>query len=233
MGLKNTLRSFINWFGLDVIRLRRSPKRTLLGLAGLDIGTIVDVGANKGQFARAISAVFPRAELYCFEPLDIPFRELSGWAQMQNGRVHCYQMALGDKEGDVEMYLHEQHTPSSSLLACHRLYPQTLPKRMESIRISTLDAALADALDKMPREILLKLDVQGFEDRVLRGGRQLIPQCRAIILEVCLDPLYEGQADFLGLAQLLHESGFHYAGNLDQAYGEDGRVLFLDAVFVK
>jgi hypothetical protein len=52
-------------------------------------------------------------------------------------------------------------------------------------------------------------------------------------LEVCLDPLYEEQAKFLEIAQLLQEAKFRYAGNLDQVYGEDGRVVFLDAVFLR
>jgi hypothetical protein len=145
-------------------------------------------------------------------------------------------LALGDQEGEAEMHLHEQHTPSSSLLAatdtCHQLYPQTEAERMIRIRASTLDGALEDALDRMPGEVLLKLDVQGFEDRVLRGGRRVLSQCRAVLLEVCLDSLYEGQADFNGLAQLLHEAGFCYVGNLNQTYGEDGRVVYLDAVFM-
>ena len=104
---------------------------------------------------------------------------------------------------------------------------------MTSIRISTLDRALGSTLDHLPRELLLKLDVQGFEDRVLRGAERVLAQCKAVVLEVSLDPLYEGQADFLGLAHLLHNAGFRYAGNLDQAYGDDGCVVYLDAVFIR
>jgi len=237
MGLKNIIRKGLNLLGFDVIRLHQVPKRTLLGLSRHNIGTIIDVGANEGQFARTAAKIFPRAELYCFEPLEDPFRKLSAWAQSQNGRVRCFQMALGDQEGEAEMHLHVQHTPSSSLLAstatCHRLYPQTQVESLTRVRVSTLDEALKDALDRMPRELLLKLDVQGFEDRVLRGGGRTLSQCRAVLLEVCLDPLYEGQADFHTLAQLLHAAGFRYSGNFDQAYGEDGRVVFLDALFVR
>lgn len=174
MGLKNIIRKGLNLLGFDVIRLHQVPKRTLLGLSRHNIGTIIDVGANEGQFARTAAKIFPRAELYCFEPLEDPFRKLSAWAQSQNGRVRCFQMALGDQEGEAEMHLHVQHTPSSSLLAstatCHRLYPQTQVESLTRVRVSTLDEALKDALDRMPRELLLKLDVQGFEDRVLRGG---------------------------------------------------------------
>ena len=237
MNLKKMLRSGVNRAGFDVIRLHRSPQRTLLGLAGLDIGAVIDVGANQGQFARLISGFFPRAQLYCFEPLPDPFQRLSAWAQTQNGRVHCFQVALGDQEGEVEMHLHEQHTPSSSLLAatdtCHRLYPQTRAERVVSVRVSTLDLELTDVVESLPPGMLLKLDVQGFEDRVLRGAEHVLGKCKAVVLEVCVDPLYEGQADFFSLAGLLQKSGFRYAGNLDQAYGEDGRVVFLDAVFVR
>lgn len=66
-----------------------------------------------------------------------------------------------------------------------------------------------------------------------KPGERVLSRCRAVVLEVCVDPLYEGLADFHGLAQLLHEAGFRYAGNLDQAYGEEGRVVYLDAMFVR
>lgn len=63
MSLKNTLRSGLNRMGFDVIRLHRSPKRTLLGLAGLDIGIVIDVSAHQGQFAGLISGFFPYENL--------------------------------------------------------------------------------------------------------------------------------------------------------------------------
>jgi hypothetical protein len=54
-----------------------------------------------------------------------------------------------------------------------------------------------------------------------------------VVLEVCVEPLYDGQATFLDLALDLRDSGFRYAGNLDQSYGDDGRVVYFDAVFWK
>lgn len=237
MRLKTVLRGGINRLGFDVIRCQRSPKLSLLGLTGLDIATIIDVGANKGQFARMISGFFPRAELYCFEPLEEPFRELSVWSNSQGGQVRCFQLALGDQEGEAEMHLHEDHIPSSSLLSAtvnyHSLCPQTKAECLTRVRVTTLDRALKDTLERMPEKMLLKLDVQGFGDPVLRGAERVLGRCRAVLLEVCLAPLYKHQADFFRLTQLLYDAGLHYAGNLDQAYGPDGRVVFLDALFVK
>jgi FkbM family methyltransferase len=235
MNLKKTLRSVVNRTGFDVVRLHSSPRRTLLGLVGHEFRSVIDVGANKGQFAKEISALFPHAQLFCFEPLEEPFRALSEWAGLQGGRVRCYKTALGESEGVVTMQEHSDHSPSSSLLAttetCQELYPQTRAAQSTSIRIATMDEVLADELPKIPRDILLKLDVQGFEDRVIRGGRGVLSQCHAVILEVCVAPLYQAQANFQVLNNLLYEAGFSYVGNLDQVFGPDGKVVFLDAVF--
>ena len=234
---RRLIKSLFHAVGADIVRFENSPRETLLGLRQVSFRSVIDCGANEGQFARWISGFFPEAKLYCFEPLQGPYEKLEKWAVTQAGRVHCFRVALGNEPGEAVMHEHTKHSPSSSLLAttqvCHDVYPQTRSQHQTRVKITTLDKALSSHIGQMPREILLKLDVQGFEDRVLRGGVGLLSQCRAVILEVCIDPLYEGQADFLGLAQLLHSAGLHYVGNLEQSYGEDGRVVFLDAVFVK
>lgn len=237
MAIINILRRLVNKFGFDVIHYHKSPERTLLGLTELNIRTVIDVGANEGQFARKISSFIPEANLYCFEPLAEPFSKLSAWAQTQGERVECFQLALGNQEGVMEMYLHEQHTPSSSLLKatnlCHNQYPQTRNKHLEPIKMSTLDVTLSERLNSSYGEIFLKLDVQGFEDRVLRGGRQVLDKCKVVLLEASIDQLYEEQADFYSLVQILHDAGYHYGGNLNQTYGKDGRVVFVDAIFLR
>jgi len=237
MNLKNTIRDVINLTGFDLVRLSNSPRKTLLGMASYNFQSVIDIGANEGQFAKEISKFFPHASLFCFEPLEAPFRTLSEWASKQGERVRCYNMALGESKGEVMMHQHESHSPSSSLLptteTCHALYPQTRAEHLTTIQITTMDEALADLLPSMPKDILIKLDVQGFEDRVLRGGRHVLSQCRAIILEVSIEPLYHSQANFHVINNLLHEAGLSYAGNLNQVFAADGRVVFLDAVFVR
>jgi FkbM family methyltransferase len=237
MSLKTAVRAVLNRAGIDIVPLRRSPRSTLLGLASLDVGTVIDVGANKGQFAREISRTFPRARLFCFEPLAEPFAALSAWAATQDGRVRCFNVALGDAAGDVHMHQHDEHSASSSLLettdTCHAIYPQTRAEHLTMIRVETLDEVLNRVIDEVPRDILLKLDVQGFEDRVLRGGPKVLACCRAVVLEVAVAPLYAAQADFPTLVAILRSAGLSYAGNLEQTYGDDGRVVFLDAVFLR
>ncbi len=86
----------------------------------------------------------------------------------------------------------------------------------------------------MNPEILIKLDVQGYEDRVVSGGSRTLNMAKACIAEISLlDRLYEDQSDFRDIISRLYELGYDYACNLNQSYANDGHVIYIDAVFVK
>jgi FkbM family methyltransferase len=239
-AFKRLVRASFNLVGFDVIGLKNSPNRTrqtLLGLQSRPIQTVIDVGANTGQFSREVFGLLPNARFYCFEPLPDPFAALSTWAKTQKGRVIPFNLAIGDKEGVTEMFLHEDHTPSSSLLATTKLteqyYSFTKEQKCVSVMQTTLDAALAEVGDELSSEILIKLDVQGYEDRVIAGATGIFARASACIVEVNLDALYKGQAGFRHLLTMLDDMGYQYGGNLNQTYGADGHCIFLDAVFIR
>jgi len=235
-NLKRLIKTGFNQLGFDLVKRKNSPRRTILGLRNRPIRTVIDVGANTGQFSKGISSFFPEAKIYCFEPLPGPFSELSAWAKSQDGRVVPFNLAIGEEEGEVEMFLHENHTPSSSLLATTQLneqyYSFMKKQKRVCVRQVTLDFAVEEMCAEPSSEILIKLDVQGYEDRVIAGGARIFSKASACILEVGLDKLYEGQAEFRELITMLDDFGYRYAGNLDQVYGEDGHCIFLDAVFI-
>lgn len=135
------------------------------------------------------------------------------------------------------MFFHYEHNPSSSFLrtteTCEKYFPFTKFQTTVSVKMTTLDKWSREISERLEPEILIKLDVQGFEDRVIRGGVEIFKKAKACILEVCLDRLYEGQADFKELINMLYDLGFKYAGNLDQCYADDGHVIYIDAVFRK
>jgi FkbM family methyltransferase len=224
--------------GLKVMYLTRTLEHTLLGLRHLPIRSVIGVGANSGQFARKIAPVFPEARIYSFEPLSEPFQELERWAHRQPpGRVTAFNVALGDTEGTVEILQCVDFNASSSLLEStdtqKTLYPFTANQVRTPVTLKTLDRYLEDGSILLVPDLLIKMDVQGYEDRVIRGGRAAFRQARACVLEVGLDPLYEGQAGFQELLLLLGELGFRYAGNLEQFCADDGHVVYIDALFVK
>ena len=225
-----------NSLGMDLIRISRSPKHNLLGLKNLPIHSIIDVGANEGQFAKEISQVFHDAHVYCFEPASEPYEKLRAWSATQNGTVDSYNYALGDTEGTIDMFHHTEHSPSSSILktteACEKLYPFTSQQNLIQIKLTTLDNMTLNHLGPIASKILIKLDVQGYEDRVIRGGIETFRKASACILEISLDNLYEKQASFKDIVILLDDIGYRYAGNIQQMYAQDGHVIFIDALFL-
>jgi FkbM family methyltransferase len=235
--LKRLVKSALNGLGFDLVQLSNSPSRTLLGLCNIQFDSIIDIGANTGQFARTMRRFFPRATIYCFEPLPQPYISLSKWAATQDGRVKPIQVALGDYESSVEMNFHFHHSPSSSLLPttalAEKMYPAIKEQKSVMVRQTTLDHAIAEFNVVLGGKSLVKLDVQGFEDRVLQGGHETFTRASACILEVSIDQLYASQPQFKDLLLRLDGFQYRYVGNLDQTYANDGHCVFFDALFIK
>ena len=57
MSVKRLVRETVNRAGFDVVRLHNSPKRTLLGMAGMEVGAVIDVGANQGAYSLVAAGV--------------------------------------------------------------------------------------------------------------------------------------------------------------------------------
>lgn len=236
MPLSQSLKDTAALLGFHVVRNYQNPAHTLMGLKRFDIRTVLDVGANSGQFARYIRKHLPNATLHCFEPIPEVFGVLDAWARGQQGII-ATQLALGAESGSAEMNVHSAHSSSSSLLATSplsaELYPFTVSQTRISVRVDRLDDYVRRLERPLTNDILLKLDVQGFEAAVLRGAPVTLAEVRACIVEVSTVPLYDLQSTFKEIHDLMSATGLSYAGNFSQVYAADGRVLFLDAVFVR
>jgi FkbM family methyltransferase len=231
--LKVLVKRSLEHLGLRVSRVARDPQVNLLGLTKRPIRTVLDIGANDGLTAKRYRTMFPDATIYCFEPLSCAYEVLVDWTQTQGGKVIPFNLALGNEKGEGTIHYHTDHSPSSSLLSTTArnvgLYPQMKRQQPKSIRIERLDD-IVESLH-LAKELLVKMDVQGFEGEVIRGGKKVLQQAIGCILEIALMPLYEEQASFYELNYLLYEIGFAYAGNLRQVYDRNGQVIYVDAVY--
>ena len=202
--------------------------------ATLGIKTVLDVGAHRGEFAQRIRAMLPNAELVCFEPLEEPFTKLTERFRGQSN-FRAVRYALGDKEGQCEIH-HNEYAPSSSLLPMAKLHKQSftfaVKEKTEMIEVRRLSDVVRELNLRDP--LLLKLDVQGFEDKVIAGGEDVVARAKIIIIEVSFQPLYEGGPLFDDIYRLLKKHGFTYNGNFEQLFSpKDGRVLQADAIFCR
>jgi FkbM family methyltransferase len=215
-------------------RLHRPKIDKYAWLREMGIRTILDVGANTGQFAREIRTSFPDAQLYSFEPLGDCFRALTE-AFQRDLRFHAFNIALGAIAGETEIH-RSAYSPSSSLRrmgALHKAnFPHTAEEFAERVRVARLDD-LAPELD-LAGPVLAKLDVQGYEDKVIEGGKAVLSLARVLFVELSVEPLYDGQPLFDDIYRTLVGMGFTYRGSINQLLSPlDGRVLQTDGVFVR
>lgn len=228
------------------------PKHVLLGLKGVhiislqmldvpwikesDIKTVIDVGASNGQFAGAIREVLPEAMIYSFEPLADcvnRIRESMG----SDAKLRVFNNAVGDREGTAQFH-RNAYSPSSSLLemtSVHKdSYPWTKNSEVIDVQVRTLDSFLPE-LSLVPN-ILLKIDVQGFEDRVLLGANEILNLTNIVIVEtgVGSSRLYDQEASFDDVYRLLSGRGFVFTGMLGQMLHPKSKLaLQTDALFIR
>jgi FkbM family methyltransferase len=203
-------------------------------LVNLGVRTVLDIGANVGRFAFTARKLFPAAHIYAFEPLG----DCLAAAQrlMRGDKLFTpINVALGAARAEAT-FQRNAATPSSSFLKVTRRHTAAFPGTDQTMELTVSVDALDDVVSNMKLELpmLVKIDVQGFEDQVLRGGERTIRQASVILMETSFETLYEGQALFDEIYQRLRSWGFDFKGNIDQAHAPaDGRVLQADSLFVK
>jgi hypothetical protein len=100
------------------------------------------------------------------------------------------------------------------------------------VDVETLDAVVATLALK--DEVLLKLDVQGYECHVIRGAEATLRRTRAVIVETSFQPIYEQQPLFGAVYEALTALGFHYGGSFDQQKSPtNGAPLQEDSIFLR
>lgn len=194
---------------------------------------VVDIGANRGQFALAVRHIHPRAHVVSFEPLAKPaatYRSIFA-GQMQ---VTLHEAAIGPQAGVGEIHV-SKHDDSSSLLpmgeAQDRLFPGTVEVGRQSVRVARLADHVGNADISAPA--LLKLDVQGFELSALQGCEDLLDRFAWIYVECSFLELYQGQALADEVIAWLRERGFVLRGVYNMTYDRDGRAVQADFLFAR
>ena len=201
-------------------------------LKDIPIKTILDIGANEGQFVEEIYDIFPEAKIYSFEPLTKSYEKLVEKIKLKN-RLYTYNIALGEKDERKAFYM-SSASPSSSLLkmgTLHKnLFPHTSTITEQIVTIKRLDSVEGIHIQD---NLLIKIDVQGAEDKVILGGLETFSRAKIIITEVSFATLYESQPLFKDIFSLLDTLNFKYFGNIEQFYHPKNRApLFSDAIFV-
>jgi len=200
----------------------------------LKIATVIDIGANVGDFAFTVRPLFPSANLYSFEPLPDCYNAMLRHMRGVH-RFTAFNLALGDQSGELT-FQRSSHAPSSSFLNMAEIhktaFPDSAASQCVSVKVERLDTVAPQMTITDP--VLVKIDVQGYEGHVLRGGEKTIRRATLVIIETSFEVLYEGQPLFEDVQHILFNWGFTYKGPMDQLrHPQDGRPLQQDSLFVR
>ena len=204
------------------------------GLArqGLRPRTVLDAGANKGQFTIAAQNLLQPERIHAFEPLPAVGKELARNCS-RYPEVIVHRMALGAAKGEATLHVN-RHSQSSSLLSLQDRHLAVFPDAQELSDVVVNVGRLDEALEGEPltRPVLLKVDTQGYEADVLDGASGVLDQLDYVVLETSFAPLYEGERVFREILTLMEKLSFEFArpvGSLrDPVTGEH---LQMDALF--
>jgi len=195
------------------------------------IDTIIDVGANQGQFALACSYFYKEAKIYSFEPVPETVNFIkANTKHLKN--IEVFEMALGSTEGSIDFYKND-YSHASSALPVSKLqlesHPQTSQTEIIKVPVKRLDD-IAETI-VLKGKILLKLDVQGFEKEVLLGATSFIQKVDYILFEASFVSMYDGEPLFEEMHNFISELGFEINSPLAFLQNNELQILQMDMLY--
>jgi FkbM family methyltransferase len=216
-------------------RKELDPYLATRALVTADAPVIFDVGANVGATAQRYRALYPRADIHCFEPYPASFDRLSA-ALASDRLVSLHPTALSSAPGRAVLNVN-RNAETNSLLPSDakaaRYWGEGVLETEGGVEVTleTLDGFCAE--HSIARIDVLKLDVQGAEYSVLEGASALLSGTRVglIYMEVIIAPTYVGQRRLVDYLALTSASGYELFDLYNQTR-RNGRLIQSDIIFV-
>ena len=245
MKLLTTARGLVRRVGIDVAPWPHRPEDGVIdwGLNAVmrsrGINCVVDVGGNRGQFARRLRALGYSGRIVSFEPSPSVLPLIQAAAE-RDPEWTVRPVALSSQPGQGELRLHKEPQLDSLL--------DTLPGVIDdipfieetgtaTITLSTLESEYPEIIAGIDKpQVLLKSDTQGHDVEVLRGAgaKGLDPSVVAVLVELAALPVYSGQPAMTTVMERVMADGFDAVAFEPLFESSDGlRMVELDALFMR
>lgn len=225
--MKNFIQKIFNFFGYKCLKIKSIDKQDADGITKFLIDNqkpiIFDVGANKGQSIIKFKKLFKDPVIHSFEPNTKEVDELCKKYD-DDKKVFLNNVGVGEKQGSSEFNINAISGHSSF----KNLIPNTtwIKKRSQLAKIQSEKYTIEKVLTKIIKlddyakknEInkidILKIDTQGYEDKVLQGSEELLKnkKIKMIKLELIYSEIYEKPLQIFDVEKLLITNGYRLFG---------------------
>lgn len=201
------------------------------------IDLVFDIGANKGQYATGIMDAGYKNKIVSFEPLTSAYSLIEQETKKHKNWELAPRCAIGAKNEEIEINI-SANSVSSTLLNMLDSHIEGAPESKiigkEKVQVFPLDE-IAQKYTSGSKNIFLKIDVQGFEQEVLKGAEKMIALAKGIEMEISLVPLYENQNWLLPqVLEYMEQKGFQL-NSIVPAFTDNktGIVLQCNGIFFR
>lgn len=198
--------------------------------------TIVDVGANRGWFVRLAPRFFKFDQIFAYEPVEHP-----SLTSLQ-GKVPglTIRKALLGKGTERKQFYKYGCDGLSSIMPLNPdfYFPENFDRNLEEkVEMSSISLAqdLKSFNSNIVSPIVMKMDTQGAELEILEGARELFEKgmISAVIVELIVQPMYEGQYSWLKIVEFFDSYNFDILDMIVGLRQPDESVSVFEGIFVK
>lgn len=235
--MKSLIHNFLKKRGIQIAKYPNDDlKRRMLIVKNNKIDTLLDVGANKGQYAIQMRRLGYDKKLLSFEPQQDAFNVLKKVAT-KDPQWEVYDYALGDENTNSSIHIADNSFSSSilNMLPAHlESAPESKYVGNQEIEIKKLDS-IFDTLCSPSASVMLKIDTQGYEKNVIDGAEESLKSIKIIQLEMSILPLYENEILYIEMIQYLKARGFELFSLESGGFYDlnSGQLLQVDGIFVR
>jgi FkbM family methyltransferase len=201
------------------------------------IDLVFDIGANKGQYATGIMDAGYQYTIVSFEPLSSVHSIIEKESKKYSNWTVAPRCAIGSKKEEIEINI-SANSVSSTLLNMLDSHIEGAPESKiigkEKVQVYPLDEIATNYIGSS-KNIFLKIDVQGFEQEVLKGAQSMLAKAKGVEMEISLVPLYENQTWLLPqILEYMDQKDFVLT-SIVPAFTDNktGKVLQCNGIFYK
>lgn len=234
--LKKIINLLLRFIGLRLTNYKRDnlPDIVIPNILNyFSINNVIDIGANKGQFAERIIENGYKKNIYSIEPIHQLNLILKKKSKKKPHWKILEPMVISNNNGLVKFFETKNTECSSTLPPINKNLEDYATKKEYDVNSITLSRLLSQEIKNLIEPICLKLDTQGNELDILKSGEGHLKNIKLIVVEVCFSDDYKNQSSFINIYNFLIQKNFKI-WSIQKVYEvfNSGKTEYVDLFFL-